>query len=183
MTKRKKFLDAAAVDATIEEIVTKAASLRIPVALCGGAAMQLYGSDRLTVDVDLVVGRARPSLLAKRLKTLSFGGIRGQARTGVEVDLIERDDQYRAVYQKALRHRVRVAGVPVVSIEYLALFKMIASREKDDLDLRFLLAHAMTAAQRKHAVELARKLLGDYAADDLLSFIREALWRKQSEPR
>ncbi len=44
----------------------------IQVALCGGVAMQVYGSDRLTADIDVLV--TRPPYAFQQGAMLGFGG-------------------------------------------------------------------------------------------------------------
>lgn len=51
---RKKFLDASQITGAITEAAALARKQHVRVALAGGCAMQIYGSDRLTADVDLI---------------------------------------------------------------------------------------------------------------------------------
>lgn len=109
-------------------------------ALVGGLAMHLYGSRRLTRDVDFIASR-KISVSAER--QLSFGGERFKILIGdknVPVDWIVRRDTARKFYDFALRDALTLAdGVNIVTPEWLVILKFIAGRYKDQDDAVFLL--------------------------------------------
>lgn len=153
------------------------------VALIGGLAMQHYGSDRLTADVDFVVDRLLPGL--KHVGFLSFGGEAVEAPNGVPVDLVLRDDDYQALYAEALDHATRFGevlpgtDVRIVAPAYLAAMKMVAGRGKDEADLLWLVTSGRinTADTRK----IIRKHLGPYGADEFDSQVSLAAFTAARE--
>lgn len=149
----------------------EAAASGISAAVCGGLAMQLYGSDRNTKDIDFIA--AAP--LARSTKgKLSFGGDIYEDG-GVPVDWIVRVDDQRGLYEAALESRVRVHGLYTVTPNYLALIKLLARRPKDESDLIFLLRSGKV--DRKHVERLAQALYGTaafIAIDDFSSYCAEA---------
>lgn len=173
---RIKFLDAAQIEQTINEVVWLARSQQI--ALVGGAAMQVYGSDRLTADVDFIA--SEPVRLVKA-ETLSFGGVRGHAPNGTPVDIIVRNDGYTELYAAALRNAQPVEGLSsyVVRPEYLAAMKLVAGRIKDEGDLEHLIL------SDELNLELTRKILlkylGPFAVESFDAVVYEMEWRKSRE--
>lgn len=108
-------------------------------ALIGGIAMHIYGSDRMTSDVD-VISEKILSLIAER--PLGFGGERYRSKVGekdVAVDWIVRKDEAKPFYVNALRDSVEIAGVPIITPEWLVILKYLAGRFKDQQDAVFLL--------------------------------------------
>lgn len=180
---RHAFLDPKALDLAATEIVS-----HLPKAVAvGGYAMHLYGSDRLTGDLDVVVARAGdiPVEWRATLKPLAFGGVRTRSTRGVPIDVIARTDDYAALYREAHRTATRMARVPipVVRIEYLAVMKMASGRPKDEGDLTFLLGK-MTLSEKKTSRVLVRKYLGLYAQEEWDLAVDEAEWRKErDQPR
>ncbi len=179
--KKTRFLNAAEIERGIDEVAKLAKAQRARVALIGGAALQLYGSDRLTKDIDLAADRQLEGIRA--LGSLDVGGIRGQTESGVPVDLVLRDDKYQRLYEDALDHAERVEDLPlpVVTAEYLIAMKMAAGRAKDDLDLHFLIG------ERKADMSKARKIierhLGPYAADEFDCLVDECEWERSRPHR
>jgi len=143
------------------------------VALAGGLAMQVWGSPRLTGDLDVVAN----SGLGYQGPELSFGGVRTHER-GIDLDVIVRDDEWQGLYEEALTEAVNVRGVPmpVITPEYLAAMKMVAGRTKDEGDVRYLVL--MEGFDRKKAETIVRRHLGPYAVKEFRSLIDEAAWRR-----
>ncbi|HEU4389193.1 MAG TPA: hypothetical protein VFV34_15430, partial [Blastocatellia bacterium] len=72
-------------------------------AVAGGLAMHLYGSPRLTKDVDII---ASQNLSLAPQQQLAFGGCSYALRVGkytVQVDWIVRNDGYQKYYRAALK--------------------------------------------------------------------------------
>jgi len=117
-----------------------AAQEEIEWALAGGLAMHLYGSQRLTKDVDIIASQ-NLSLTPKH--QLSFGGGSYALQIGkyeVPIDWIVRSDGYQKYYQAALKDAIRLPnGLRIVTPEWLVILKIIAGRQKDFDDVVFLL--------------------------------------------
>lgn len=109
-------------------------------ALAGGLAMHLYGSQRLTKDVDIIASQDL-SLTAKH--RLSFGGSSYTLQIGkyeVPIDWIVRNDGYQKYYRAALKDALRLPnGLRIVTPEWLVILKINAGRQKDLDDIVFLL--------------------------------------------
>ena len=117
-----------------------AAKEKVDWAVAGGLAMHLYGSPRLTKDVDIV---ASNHLSLTPQHRLSFGGSSYALQVGnyaVQVDWIVRSDGYEKYYRAALEQAIKLPnGIHIVSPEWLVILKMNAGRQKDFDDIVFLL--------------------------------------------
>jgi hypothetical protein len=124
----------------VRQLAEIAAQENVEWALAGGIAMHLYGSSRLTKDVD-VISLKRLSLKAVRLIRLggeSYEVVIGKKK--VHVDWIVREDNYRAYYAAALKDAANLKnGLRIITPEWLAILKYIAGREKDSDDIIYLL--------------------------------------------
>ena len=150
--------------AVARSITVIADAEKVEWALAGGLAMQLYGFERATKDVDFVAART----LSLQIKNpLSFGGARYIIETGqisVPVDWIVRRDKWQNFYREALADAsVLPNGLRVLTPEWLVILKYIAGRAKDELDILYLLQQKGLVSRRK----LKRDLLK--AADSLLA--------------
>lgn len=174
MSKRRvKFLEPEQIEAAIREVEVAAKTYGIRVALVGGLAMQVYGSDRLTLDVDFAADGVYP---LEKSRPLSFGGVQGYATNGVKVDLIVRGDDYADLYQTALEAATFDSdiGSRVVLVEYLAAMKVAAARPKDDADLAYLITEGALDTVRTR--EIIKRFLGVYAAHEFDNTVRIARW-------
>lgn len=117
-----------------------AAQEEIEWALAGGLAMHLYGSQRLTKDVDIIASQEL-SLTAKH--RLSFGGSSYTLQVGkyeIPVDWIVRNDGHEMFYRAALKQAIKLPnGLRIVTPEWLVILKFNAGRQKDLDDIVFLL--------------------------------------------
>jgi hypothetical protein len=143
------------------------------VVVAGGMAMQVYGSDRLTADVDVLSDGFLSGL--PRGKALTFGGETTHASNGVTVDVICRTDDYKELYEEALtaaldNFATSESDFPVVDVEYLAAMKFAAGRFKDRADLVFLVKE--TGLNRETLRVIVRKHLGRYAVRELDNELR-----------
>ena len=88
-----------------------------------------------------------------------------------------RTDDFSAVFDEALIHgrRIEDVPVPVASPEYLVAMKMIAGRDKDNLDLITLLQSGEVDLPRARC--MIKRLLGAYAAKQFDARVAEAEWR------
>jgi hypothetical protein len=177
---RKRFLSYEELTAAVTEFSVLAKARGVRLAVLGGFALQLYGSSRLTTDLDFVGSKdltLRSSDKATKLKPLSFGGQRFAAANGAPVDIIVRSDHYRALYKDALAHATRMQDVPVpvVRLEHLAAMKFASGRPKDELDLAFILTE--TNVDVPVVKKLIHKHLGVYAVSEFEQLVRETEWR------
>jgi len=122
-------------------------------ALIGGAAVQAYGHDRATKDVDFAVSRTTAAAIERTLrdnkaesKPLKIGGLSLMTAEGA-IDFIDRRHGPYALFEEAVGAAVTAATyvqadgvrVPVVPLEYLVALKMVGVRTQDEADLDFLL--------------------------------------------
>jgi len=126
------------------EIITKLAEENnIDWALVGGLAMNLYGSDRLTKDIDVIADKLLPMSEKQIVGRLKQGGERYNTETDekiVTVDWIIRNDEFKPLFNEALKAAVKINDVPVLTPEWLVIFKFITGRFKDQEDAVFLLS-------------------------------------------
>lgn len=133
----------------VEIVARLAAKEQIEYALAGGLAMHIYGSPRLTKDVDLIASQIL-SIEAER--QLGFGGERYSVRVGdkiVPVDWIVRRDIFAAYYRAALADADEIETVKIITPEWLVIMKYIAGRFKDQEDAIFLLREPKLVDRKK----------------------------------
>lgn len=123
-----------------QQVGQLAAQEEIEWALAGGLAMHLYGSPRLTKDVDIIASK---DLSLTPQHPLNFGGSSYTLQVGkysVQIDWIVRNDGHQVFYRNALKEALRLPnGLRVVSAEWLVILKYNAGRQKDLDDIVFLL--------------------------------------------
>jgi len=133
-------LDEESATQAIKTIAELAKANGIDWALVGGLAMALYGSDRNTKVIDIIATKLLPLENQGRLKQ---GGERYNIRTDkrvVTVAWIIRNDEFKSLFQEALKESVKIGDVPVLTSEWLVILKFIAGRFKDQEDAVFLLS-------------------------------------------
>lgn len=122
-----------------------AAQEEIEWALAGGLAMHLYGSPRLTKDVDIIASK---NLSLTPQHRLGFGGSSYTLQIGrynVQIDWIVRSDNYQKYYRAALGDAIELSnGLRLVTPEWLVILKLTAGRQKDLDDIVFLLRQPQT---------------------------------------
>jgi hypothetical protein len=172
---RKRFLDPETLEEAASEVSELARDEHVRVALIGGYALQLYGSPRLTGDIDVAAEDEIEAL--PQGKTLSFGGFQSTAPNGTPVDLVLRDDDYTGLYEEAIRESVRMQDVamPVARLEHIAAMKMVAGRARDDADLEWIILSG--EADLSEARAIIRRHLGPYAAQEWEQLVDETKWR------
>ena len=107
--------------------------------MAGGLAVILYGSDRLTKDVDIIASKTLP---LENEGLLMQGGECYHIQTTkreVAVDWITRNDEAKKFYQQALKDAVMISDTPILTPEWLVILKYIAGCFKDQEDGVFLL--------------------------------------------
>ena len=126
--------------AAIAQLARIAERENVEWALAGGIAMHLYGSPRLTKDVDII---ALKRLSIESVRPIGFGGESYEVSVGkkkIYVDWIVREDNYRQYYVAALKDATTLKnGLRVITAEWLVILKYIAGRDKDLDDVVFLL--------------------------------------------
>jgi hypothetical protein len=178
-TVQGKFLDPARINSALKEVAAETKRDGLRVALVGGVALQLYGSPRLTTDLDVAAdGYPNPAGALPTHGVLSFGGIKTSASNGVPVDLIVRDDQRTSLYDDAINNARRFSGVPVpvATLPYLGAMKLAAGRSKDLQDLNFMLTDTDVSYKKLRAV--VTKYLGEFDADELDNLKRAIVWQR-----
>lgn len=170
-------LDQSDILEAIAEVAQMARRNGVSIALIGGCALHLYGSDRFTADVDFVADALLGDL--PRGAALSFGGEQTQTRAGVPIDLIIRDDRWAPLYEAALETAKRIPGSKalVVRPEHLLAMKMQARRPKDEADIDFLLGTKGVINHNK-ARKVVGEFLGGYAEEELDSLVAEYEWKR-----
>ena len=174
---RKRLLSSAELEAGAREVVAAACKEGVVVAILGGYAMSLYGSDRLTVDLDIAA--SGPVKAFPPAGQLAFGGYSSPLSQGYPVDIILREDDYRELYEEALASAGCVEGLPVVRVPYLMAIKMASARPKDVLDLRWLMATYDESEILDAARQIIRKHLGLYAVREFDADLLLARWERQ----
>lgn len=137
------FLDEESAKQAIEKVGTLAEENNIEWALVSGLAMSLYGSDRLTKDIDIIASRPLPLPKSQIAGQFRQGGDRYLTPTDkkiVAVDWIVRRDEFKKLFEQALKEAVKIGGVPVLTPEWLVILKFVAGRFKDQEDAVFLLS-------------------------------------------
>ncbi|MBI2899750.1 MAG: hypothetical protein HYY17_06165 [Planctomycetes bacterium] len=167
-----------------KKVHAESARLGIPSAVLGGLAMNLYGSARLTKDVDFVSDRLidPPPAGLSPMRKIAFGGEVYGTDRGIDVDWIVREDHYAGLYREALLGATtEMEDLPVVGIEFLAAIKFAASvrNPKHYDDLLFLLVHPdIDLTKTKNIV--FKHVGGAFGVEQLEAAIDEAVWRKGS---
>ena len=155
MTKRRlnvEMLDSDSANQALEIVGQLAESNGIKWALCGGIAMIVYGSPRLTKDVDIIASQRLPLPPDAVVGPLKQGGEHFLVKTekqSVRTDWIVRNDSFKQFYQAALQDAADIDGLPVITPEYLVLLKYIAGRFKDQEDAVYLLREKGLVNRRK----------------------------------
>lgn len=117
-----------------------AAQEEIEWAVAGGIAMHLYGSPRLTKDLDIIASR---ELSLTPQHRLTIGGSSYTLQVGkynVQIDWIVRSDGHCEFYRRALQEAIRLPnGLRVITAEWLMILKYNAGRQRNLDDIVFLL--------------------------------------------
>ena len=144
--------------AALDKIAETAKKQAVEWALVGGVAMHLYGSPRLTKDVDVI---ASAILDLESDRNLGFGGKRYQIKIGkkdIPIDWIVRNDTARKFYEQALKQAHHLKnGLPIITPEWMIILKYIAGRFKDQQDAVFLLKQKSLVNRKtikKHIIEM-----------------------------
>ena len=136
--------------AAAAQLAPLAAQEEIEWAIAGGVAMHLYGSPRLTKDLDIIASK---NLSLTPDHGLGFGGSSYTLQVGkyaVQIDWIVRNDGYQKYYRAALQQAVTLSnGLRVITPGWLVILKLNAGRQKDYDDAVFLLKQAVLVSRPK----------------------------------
>lgn len=173
------FLDSAQINAGLREL---AAARPGPLAVMGGVAGQLYGTRRLTADIDVLAlsplaGFPDHGPLA--LNDTSMCGYSSSTRTGIPLDVLLPGRDLRALAIEAIRAARTTAEVPVPVLrpEHWAAFKLMAARGKDEDDLKAAIQAGLLDTETTRRV--IEKHLGLYARQEFDAIVSLARWEQQ----
>lgn len=138
--------------------------LQTPFLIVGAVATSLYMPERVTRDTDILVAASDADLIAAELLNasftmtgrLGFGGTKWESPEGDELDVLESDEPWtRTALEQPNRSPT---GLPVITLPYLVLLKLAASRGQDLADLTRMLGMAdeSTRAEVREAVRQFR---------------------------
>jgi hypothetical protein len=122
--------------------------IQVNYVIVGGVATRLYMPERMTYDLDILIhedeaAQAYRSLIeqnARRIGDLSIGGTSWELPDRTILDIITSEQPW---VKSALRqHRIGSDGQPVISLPYLVLMKLEASRTTDISDISRMLGQA-----------------------------------------
>lgn len=149
----------------------------IPYMVMGGMALSIWGRIRATYDVDvaLAVEEARLPHLLKGLQSVHFLTAPPQAMRGhrlfvcrylkstkglpVEVDLfVAKGDYQRQAIVRAVTVAIGREKIRVISPEDLILYKLLADRPIDRLDVQMILEEHKGRLDKRYLARWAQKL-------------------------
>jgi hypothetical protein len=146
-------------------------------ATVGGVATRHYAPERATVDLDVLVERARGTSVRQRLQQahyqysgeLTVGGSTWLAPDGTAVDVLESDEPWIGeALEQAERNR-DLQGLPILPLPYFVLLKLRSGRTLDLADVTRMLGLAGDADL--DAVRDAIRRFEPDAVEDLESMI------------
>jgi len=177
---RKKYIPTDVLEREAAQVTNIARSKGVNVAVVGGLAMQVYGSSRLTGDLDMI---ADAPINLPIMRELSFGGYETVSPGGIELDWIIRNDFYQLLYLEALKESEEImnGAYRVVPLHYLAAMKMAAKRLKDKADLDEMFSFPEFDEQKTR--EIINKFLGPYALEDFESMLFLFKWNRSRDKK
>jgi hypothetical protein len=169
--KERRFLTRQEIDDGISAfLLTASSNPDLRFALVGGVALQAFGYPKGTKDVDFIITDLPTELYPlERGGPLDIGGASYFVNKTIEIDLIVRRDSYKALYEEALGQAVDQAGLPIITLEYLAAVKFLASRQKDLDAVRWILSEPGRVNSVWIGMLLERHL-GQYAGESWTRF-------------
>ncbi len=120
----------------------------VPFVVIGGVATRLYAPERVTDDLDILIEAKNAQILSadliggdcQKLGNLSVGGSHWRLPDGMALDVLEEDATWAV--EAIAKPASAPNGLPVISLPYLVLMKMRASRGIDIGDLTRVLGAA-----------------------------------------
>lgn len=134
----------------------------IPWAVAGDVATRTYMPERVTQDLDILVAQPDVPKAHSRLQSagfcyvqnLSIGGTVWQTPEGILLNVVESSEPW--VGEALENVRTDPQGLPVLSLPYLVLMKVMASRTQDLADASRMLGLASDAERQATHQVLAR---------------------------
>ena len=150
--------------------------IQVDYVIVGGVATRLYMPERMTDDLDILIHedeaeRAYQNLneqMARRMGDLSIGGTSWELPDKTVLDIITSQREWVTI---ALRcPRMGADGQPVISLPYLVLMKLEASRMTDISDISRMLGQA--GEVELNEVRKAIEIYDPNSLEDLESLIQ-----------
>ena len=144
-----------------------------PFVVVGGVATRLYMPERMTLDLDILVKVEDAKLVSqdlekangKKIGNLSIAGTQWQLNDGTSLDVLEFEGDW--VTEAITSPNYSPDGLPVISLPYLILMKLMAGRSQDIADISRMLGVAEDLQ-----LEQVKKVINQYlpnAIEDLES--------------
>lgn len=177
----------------IKKIASHLDRAKIPYMLIGGQAVLLYGSPRLTRDIDITLGVDSDQWLLMRevcqtigLKILPPKIEKFVQETNVlpaedkesriRVDFIFSFSEYeRQAIQRAKRVKVNQYLVRFASLEDMIIHKMIAGRVRDEEDVKNILLKNWTKIDKKYIEKWLKEFDQSMGNKELLDQFRQLM--------
>lgn len=146
-----------------------------PFIVIGGVATRMYMPERMTLDLDILI-KAKDSALiyedlinakSKKIGNLSIAGSQWQLPDNTRLDVLEGEDEW--VTEAIANPNYAPDGLPIITLPYLILMKLSASRTQDLADISRMLGLA-----KEEELKKIRKVIQIYlpsAQEDLESLI------------
>ena len=144
-----------------------------PFVVVGGVATRLYMPERMTLYLDILVKVEDAKLVSqdlekangKKIGNLSIAGTQWQLNDGTSLDVLEFEGDW--VTEAITSPNYSPDGLPVISLPYLILMKLMAGRSQDIADISRMLGVAEDLQ-----LEQVKKVINQYlpnAIEDLES--------------
>jgi hypothetical protein len=146
-----------------------------PFVVIGGIATRMYMPERMTLDLDILIKAEDRELIyqdlenanSKKIGNLSIPGSQWQLADQTSLDVLEGEDSW--VKDAIANPNYAPDGLPMISLPYLILMKLSASRTQDLADISRMLGLA-----KEGELDQIRKVIKTYiptAQEDLESLI------------
>lgn len=161
--------------AAMETLDLRSVLTNVAWAVVGGVATRAYMAERATLDLDILVHQRDARVVRAKLEQAGFeyqepflvGGTTWKSPDGRMLDVLESDEAW---VDEALRSPTQdPQGLPVLSLPYLVLMKLISSRTQDLADISRMMGGASESEIADVLLVVTRHLPG--AVDDLKSLI------------
>jgi hypothetical protein len=146
-----------------------------PFVVIGGVATRMYMPERMTFDLDILIKAEDSELIyqdlnnaqGKKIGNLSIAGSQWVLADNTSLDVLEGEDPW--VKDAIANPNYAPDGLPIISLPYLVLMKLSASRTQDLADISRMLGLAKDIDLKK-----VRQVIKNYlpsANEDLESLI------------
>jgi hypothetical protein len=146
-----------------------------PFVIIGGVATRMYMPERMTLDLDILIKAEDRELIyqdlinanSQKIGDLSIAGTQWQLYDNTSLDVLEGEDDW--VTEALNTPNYSPDGLPIITLPYLILMKLSASRTQDLADISRMLGLA-----DQETLDQVRKVIKIYlssAEEDLESLI------------